>query len=227
MIIGNGLLASVFIDSDINYDDFIIFASGVSDSKQTNQNEFNREKELVLKTLVENKELKFIYFSSILADISNNDYYNHKLEIENIIKDKSNNYIIFRVPQIIGRNGNKNNLVNFLKNAILKDDEITIFENVKRALLDIDDLINIVNYCKDKVNSSVINISDVEKISVFDLVTIISNHLNKESTIKIVVNENDNNWLVKNSEIVDESISNLDIKTNGYTNKIIKKYINN
>ena len=155
MVIGNGLLASNFIKSNLNYDDAIIFCSGVSNSKETNDDNFNREKELVLKTITQNRNLKFIYFSSILAGVSKNKYYNHKVEIENIIKKESSNYIIFRVPQIIGKDGNKNNLFNFLKESILNDEEITIFENVKRALLDVDDLIDIVNYCKDKINSEI------------------------------------------------------------------------
>lgn len=225
MIIGNGLLAKGFINSNINHDDFIIFCSGVSNSKEMNYDNFNREKELVIKTITENKNLKFIYFSSILTGVSNNNYYNHKIDVENLIKKESNNYIIFRVPQIIGSIGNKNNLFNFLKESILNDDEINIFENVKRALLDIDDLIDIVNYCKDKVNSEIINISYIEKISVLELVVIISNYLNKIPKIKTIFNKTIDNWDIKNSEIIYQYINDINIKTNGYTNKIVKKYI--
>ena len=225
MIIGNGLLAKGFINSNINHDDFIIFCSGVSNSKEMNYDNFNREKELVIKTITENKNLKFIYFSSILTGVSNNNYYNHKIDVENLIKKESNNYIIFRVPQIIGNIGNKNNLFNFLKESILNDEEINIFENVKRALLDIDDLIDIVNYCKDKVNSEIINISYIEKISVLELVGIISNYLNKIPKIKTIFNKTVDNWDIKNSEIIYQYINDINIKTNGYTNKIVKKYI--
>ena len=225
MIIGNGLLAKGFINSNINHDDFIIFCSGVSNSKEMNYDNFNREKELVIKTITENKNLKFIYFSSILTGVSNNNYYNHKIDVENLIKKESNNYIIFRVPQIIGSIGNKSNLFNFLKESILNDEEINIFENVKRALLDIDDLIDIVNYCKDKVNSEIINISYIEKISVLELVGIISNYLNKIPKIKTIFNKTVDNWDIKNSEIIYQYISDINIKTNGYTNKIVKKYI--
>ena len=225
MVIGNGLLASNFIKSNLNYDDAIIFCSGVSNSKETNDDNFNREKELVLKTITQNRNLKFIYFSSILAGVSKNKYYNHKVEIENIIKKESSNYIIFRVPQIIGKDGNKNNLFNFLKESILNDEEITIFENVKRALLDVDDLIDIVNYCKDKINSEIINVSYIEKINVLELVTLMSDYLNKKPKTKKVDNQNIDNWDINNSKIIYEYINNLGTQTNDYTNKIIKKYI--
>ena len=46
MIVGNGLIASSFLKSGENYDKFIIFASGVSDSLNANEDSYKREKEL-------------------------------------------------------------------------------------------------------------------------------------------------------------------------------------
>ena len=112
MIVGNGLLANGFIEESFDHKKFIVFVSGVSDSKKTNEEDFNREKTLLLKTILENKLLKLLYFSSILTGIQDNRYYQHKLEVEDIVKKNSKDYIIFRVPQIIGKGGNKNNLVN-------------------------------------------------------------------------------------------------------------------
>jgi hypothetical protein len=78
MIIGNGLISSVFLNSDENYDKYIIFASGVSNSKETDSEKFAREKNL-LSTAIKNNEnnLKLIYFSSILSGIVDLPYYNH------------------------------------------------------------------------------------------------------------------------------------------------------
>ncbi len=225
MIIGNGLLASSFVKNGLNHNNLIIFCSGVSDSKETDDNNFNREKELLLKTINENKHLKIIYFSSILAYTSNTKYYKHKIEIEKLIKNESNNYIIFRVPQIIGNKGNKNNLFNFFKESILNDGEITIFENTIRALLDIEDLVKIVEYCKDKVNCKIVNISYIEKINVLNLVTLMSKHLNKTPKINTIINKNEGDWTINNSRIINKCINSLGIQTNGYTNNIIKKYI--
>lgn len=225
MIIGNGLMASGFKKSNINYDNFIIFCSGVSNSKETDENSFNREKQLLLKTVSENSKLKLIYFSSILAGVSNERYYLHKLEMENIIKNITNNYIIFRVPQIIGRNGNKNNLFSFLKDSILYNREITIFENTKRALIDINDLVKIVIFCKDKIQSEIINVSYFEKVDTLDLVILMSKILNKETKIK-KVNNCYSNWNIENSKIIDDFIIYSKLEINDYTNKIVKKYIN-
>ena len=110
MVIGNGLLGNIFSLDGSKYDDFLIFASGVSDSKNTDINSSKREEDLINKTLLENIGLTFVYFSSILVDTINNDYYKHKLKMEELVKLKAEKYIIFRIPQIVGHLGNQNNL---------------------------------------------------------------------------------------------------------------------
>jgi nucleoside-diphosphate-sugar epimerase len=226
MVIGNGLLGGAFLMSKENYDDYIIFASGVSNSLNTNNELFNKEKSLILNVLNENKTKKIIYFSSIMAGIINNDYYNHKLQVEEIIKNNSDNYIIFRLPQIIGNTGNKNNLFNHIKTSILNNEEVIVHENVYRALIDIDDLVKLVNNLKASINREIINISYIEKINVIDIVNIIFILYNIEPKIKIIKNEIDNNWNIDNDIIVDEALIKLNIQKNGYTKNIIKKYIN-
>jgi hypothetical protein len=204
----------------------IIFASGVSNSKETNNNDFNREIELISKVIDENKNLKFIYFSCVLVNIVDNDYFKHKLNVESIIKQKSNNYLIFRIPQIIGNAGNKNNLVNYFKKSIKNGDELEVFNETKRALIDVDDLVKIISYCKSKISCNTLIISDIEKIDVIDIVNLIGENLKTKPIIK-TLNKNGDNWDIKNSEIIDEAINNLHIDSINYTKKIITKYINN
>ena len=57
MIVGNGLIASSFIKHD--NDDVIIFASGVSNSLETNQDKFDREIDL-LKSYMNIRDKKLI-----------------------------------------------------------------------------------------------------------------------------------------------------------------------
>ncbi len=226
MIIGDGLLGSAFMTKKKDYEKFVVFASGVSNSLHSDELSFEREKLLVLKTLNDYKDSKFIYFSSVLTGIIDNNYYNHKIEIEELIKNNSNNYIIFRVPQIIGGTGNKHNLVNHIKNLILNNEEVVVYKNVYRALLDVDDLVKIVDYFKDTTLCETIYISNIEKISVLDIVNIISNQLKIKAKIKMVDSEN-NNWFYENDMAVDDAISNIGIVRSGYANNVIKKYINN
>lgn len=223
MIIGNGLIASGFQSSNTDYSNYVIFASGVSNSKETSNEEYNREKQMILKTIHENKGMKIIYFSSVLVNISKNDYFKHKLDIENTIKTNSDNYIIFRIPQVVGRNGNPKNLVNYLKNCIINNFEILTNSNIERSLLDVDDLVKIVNYCKDRILCEILTVSGVEKIKVLNMCELIGDILNKKPILKIVDDLEHENWSVKNSKIIDESIIDIDKST--YNHNLLKKYI--
>jgi hypothetical protein len=228
MVIGNGLLGREFK----KYNDFnncIIFASGVSNSNETDNVEFEREKLLLIKIIKENKDMKIIYFSSVLAGITNNKYYGHKIELEELIKKETNNHLIFRIPQVVGNNGNKNNLFNYLITSIINNSRIIIYDKIDRAIIDVDDVVKIVGYCNNKTTGETLFLSAIEKIKVMDLYIKITSFLNKEqNAIKGYTPEGkwlNENWLKDNSVIVNEAINALDISPNGYTDKIINKYI--
>jgi hypothetical protein len=225
MIVGNGLISSVFDKNKKDYENYLVFSSGVSNSKETNKEQFIREKELVLKCIYENKNLTFLYFSSVLVGITNNDYYNHKLEMEELIKKETDNYIIFRLPQIIGNLGNKNNIVNFLKDSIINGNEIIVRQGVQRALIDIEDLEKIVNYCKDTCNKQTLFLSHIEKKNINELVQIISDKLKIPAITKMDFEFGDDNWFEDNSTIIRHAIECQKINSVDYTEKIIKKYI--
>lgn len=226
MIVGNGLIGKAFETSDIDLSDYIIFASGVSNSEDIDDKNYKREEDLIIKTIKEHKNLKIIYFSSILAGVTNNKYYNSKLKIEEIIKKNSANYIIFRIPQIIGKTGNPNNLINYLKTSIINGSEISIYNNIERSLIDVDDLVKIVNYCKDKINCETLNFSSISKIKVFTLCILIGKLIGKTPIIKIIENHEFNNWEVNNSDLITEAISYSNINVSEYNNDILKKYLN-
>ena len=224
MIIGNGLVASKFREYH-NYDDCIIFSSGVSDSQESCTKKFNREKSLVRETLAKYKNLQFIYFSTILVKFSDTPYNKHKLEIENLIKATASSYIIFRVPQLIGHGGNKNNLVNFLLNSIQMEQDIVIGKDVKRSILCVEDMVNIVTYCKGKCDRTTINISGVEKKKVVDICKDIASILGKVPSMDIIPKVDHSNWTTTNSDLVEESFSVLGILPENYTKKVLLRYL--
>tara|TARA_Y100000034_G_scaffold131037_1_gene190893 strand:+ start:169 stop:855 length:687 start_codon:yes stop_codon:yes gene_type:complete len=224
MIIGNGLVASKFREYD-SYDTCVIFSSGVSNSQESCPKKFNREKSLVSKTLDRHKNLQFIYFSTILVNFSDTKYNKHKLEIENLIKDTASSYIIFRVPQLIGHGGNKNNLVNFLLNSIQTGQDIVIGKAVERSILCVEDLVKIVNYCKDRCDRTTINISGVEKKKVVDICKDVASILGVVPNINTSTETNHFNWGTTNSAIVEESFADLGIVSKNYTKKVLLKYL--
>ena len=220
MIVGGGLIAKAFSKKYENDDSVIIFASGVSNSEENNISNFTRERNLLLHFLYKHPNLKFIYFSTILIDYKHNPYYAHKKEMEDLIKGNSKNYLIVRVPQLIGVSGNNNNLINYLITNIKNGINIDVYGDVKRALLDVGDLVNFIGYCKDLSTCKSISVGGVEPISVVDLSKKIGYILNVEPIIKIKVKNEDDGW----TKISDSTFNNFliinKIKSEGYTEKI-------
>ncbi|MBP6455165.1 MAG: hypothetical protein KA275_00440, partial [Chitinophagaceae bacterium] len=63
MLVGNGLIAKKFLNY-LKDDNFLIFASGVSNSKNANTDEYIKEINLLEKSIQINKEKILVYFST-------------------------------------------------------------------------------------------------------------------------------------------------------------------
>jgi len=86
LIIGNGLIASAFNSNLRNNEDVIIFASGVSNSREVRSDEFFRERKLLVDTLALGKYIA--YFSTCSVDdpeLLNTPYVAHKKEMEALV----------------------------------------------------------------------------------------------------------------------------------------------
>ena len=160
-----------------------------------------------------------------VLDKIDNLYYQHKLSIENYIKKNCINYKIYRIPQILGYSGNNDNLVNYFVNKIKKNEEISLYKNVKRSILDVDDLKKIVDINLTNSKNETLNISSIEKISVINLCKKIGDILNIRPKIKIIVVTTKLNWNTRNSKKINEIINSLDLVKKNYTNNTLIKYI--
>lgn len=225
-IIGNGLLAKSFLEYKINKNyNCIIFASGVSNSSENNLNNFSKEIDLINQILLENKGSKIIYFSSIFIN-RKNPYYQHKVEIENIIKNSSNDFLILRLPQLVGKGGNPNNIFNFFKDKINKGESISIIENSERSLIDVDDVRDFVFYSLENDISGVMNFSSIKKISVLELAILMANNLNKNLNYNLLINT-EISTIFENSPEINLFLEFKKIEKKGYIEKLIKKYLSN
>jgi hypothetical protein len=216
MVIGNGLIANSFH----NYKEdnrYLIFASGVSNSSNSDKYDFEKEIDLIKK--YNNTKMTFVYFSTSNFGIT--PYFDHKKRIELFIQNNFESYLIFKIPNIVGFGGSENNIFNFFKKKILNKDEILV-KDVYRSLIDIDDLILICENCM-YLKNEIVYLSFIEKIKVIDIVNMISNELKIKPNIKIDMSSEDFN--TENSDIVNDFIKNK-IDTKYYTSKLIKKYIN-
>ena len=96
------MIARAFAPVYSDNQDVVIFASGVSNSSETRQEAFEREKALLSHWARGGHRL--VYFSTCsVADPSQirKPYVRHKLEMESIVEG-TGSYVIFRLPQIVG-----------------------------------------------------------------------------------------------------------------------------
>lgn len=106
MVIGHGDIASAIIDRE----GITFFASGVSNSRCEDVEEFDRERKLLV-TMPENH---IVYFSSLCIYYSNSKYAEHKKTMEWYIKKWFRSYTIMRLGNI-SWGTNPNTLINYLK----------------------------------------------------------------------------------------------------------------
>ena len=173
MIIGRGMLANKF--ADYEYDNnVVILASGVSNSKEVLQSEFDREERLIREVIHKYQDKIIVYFSTSSMydpDSRSSVYTLNKLKFEQLIIKHVKKFYIFRLTQIIGRSNN-NTLINFLINHISNGQEFMIWKNVTRNLIALEDVYNIINFIiKTQImQNEVINIANPNNISILDIV---------------------------------------------------------
>ena len=174
MIVGNGLIASLFIECD--QENIIFFASGVSNSLETKKEEFLREENLIKKTIAENPNKIFIYFSTCsIYDSSKaeSQYVLHKLKMEQIIIQLCPQYLILRLSNAVGNGGNPNLLMNYLVRSVKNNEIINVHTKATRNLIDVEDIKNITNQLIDKQYfNKIINIAYPENYTIIEILEI-------------------------------------------------------
>jgi nucleoside-diphosphate-sugar epimerase len=222
MVIGNGLIGKKFNESESK--NYIFFGSGVSDSTSNDLTEFKREVVLIKKYLEICGNKIFVYFSTVSILLKKTPYTEHKKNIENIIKKSKRKFFIFRVPQVVGSGGNQKNIFNHFKSCVKNKMKMKVYD-VKRALIDIDDLYDIVWFILKKYRSNKIYIlSGIEIIKISKLVKLFYQFFNEVENFEFF-NYSENEY-PNNSTEVDEAISLLGIKNKFYTKKLLFKYAN-
>ncbi len=124
MIVGRGDIASVLKDRD----DITFFASGVSNSNETRESEFQREKDLLL---TQDRNKRLVYFSS-LAPFYNSTtrYAQHKKEMEELVKKTFKDYTIIRIGNITwGKN--PHTLINYFREAKKRKEKIEVWDTYR------------------------------------------------------------------------------------------------
>jgi len=148
MVIGNGMVAKKF-EAYKTKEEIIIFASGVSNSKNTDAVAFDREYDFLTQTVQSNANKQIVYFStcSILdPGESESAYVQHKERIENFLQQSASRYHIFRVSNLVGHSTNKNTVLNFFYHHIKEGINFEVWTNATRNIIDIDDMFLLVDH---------------------------------------------------------------------------------
>jgi UDP-2-acetamido-2,6-beta-L-arabino-hexul-4-ose reductase len=192
MIIGNGQLATIFQNSVLR-NNTCIFASGVSNSNCTDEKQFEREKKLLINTLKNNNDKKFVYFSSCALsapEYPKNDYYRHKTNMETIIKEYSNNYYIFRIPQLFGDLILHKTLINFIYKSIEHNHKFNIYDEAYRYVIEINDVKHLVEqYLTHHESCMTVDIANPFRYKVLDIVQIFEKLLSKKAPYEVARKE--------------------------------------
>lgn len=187
MVIGNGILANAlrFYDND----EVLFFASGVSNSLENRVSEFEREINLLNSAIEKNPEKKLIYFSTCsIYDSSKTEspYVLHKLNVEKIISQNCNKYAIFRVGNAVGKGGNTNTLINFLKHSIENGKKIQIYSKARRVFIGVDDVALFINQNIENIENKVFNLVYPYQFSLKEVITPLEKFLNKEAVYETI-----------------------------------------
>lgn len=144
MLIGRGMIATSFADFGAD-DRATIFASGVSNSSEKDPERFARESDLLM-TVVRKTPLT-VYFSSLFDKRKAlSAYASHKMDMESIVREQSENYLVLRLPQVVGPNNNRFNLVGFFADKLLSQQGFEVQADATRVLLDVCDLRTLSEY---------------------------------------------------------------------------------
>ena len=226
MVIGTGLVAKAF-DAYKTDSRFLVFASGVSDSTNTDKNAFERERQLLMRSLKEHQEKIFAYFSTCSiydAVLSKTPYVLHKLEMERLISDLHKHYYIFRISNLAGQSSNPHTVLNFFVQHILSGISFFLWNNASRNIIDVDDAFSICNHIlqKDYSPNGVINVANTVNYDVKVIVQEIEHLLHKRGNYTLI--ENSSHPEIDVSAI-QSIISALNIKFGkDYLKTIINKY---
>lgn len=221
MIIGKGLIASQFLDVD--RDDVIFFASGVSNSSEKRKEEFLREQNLVEETIAKYPNKLFVYFSTCsIYDSSkyNSSYVLHKLHIEEIIKQNTANYLILRISNAVGIGGNPNLLMNYLYRQIMMNQQLNVHQHATRNLIDVEDVKDItLQYIQSNRWNRIVNVAYAENYFIPEIVEAFEEILQKPA-MKLMENKGEHYSIDIHELQYQFSIQDKE----GYLNNLIKKY---
>lgn len=145
MVVGNGMIARAFREfaQDASV---LIFASGVSNSMETERREFEREKTLLEAARKEHRDRLLVYIGTCSADDPerrDSPYVVHKLEMERFLEQHKSPWLVLRLPLAIGPVRGGHTLAPYLFERISRGERFQVWQGATRYPIDVDDVVRI------------------------------------------------------------------------------------
>ena len=124
----------------------VIFASGVSDSLETNPTAFARERELLQRTRAEHPDALLVYFGTCSVydpDRRDTPYVRHKLEMESFLEASPGPWLVLRLPLALGHGHRGHTLGRFLYEHIQREEPFEVWAGSTRYPIDVEDVLRI------------------------------------------------------------------------------------
>jgi hypothetical protein len=134
-IIGHGAIAEAL--HDLPPTDLLYFASGVANSREIRESEYDRERALLLSQPIDRH---IVYFSSLCTFFEPDTRYSkHKMEMEDLVRNNFFGWTIVRIGNI-SWGQNPNQLVPFIRERLSKGEDFPIYDQ-QRHLLERDEFL--------------------------------------------------------------------------------------
>jgi NAD dependent epimerase/dehydratase family len=163
-----------------------VFAAGVSNSREMDPLQYAREASELKAFIGRNAHRQVIYFSSFVAGSDTSRYAQHKREMESLIKECAMDFLVLRLPQVVGITKNST-LVSYLVNAARRGEAIKIQRGAFRSLVDVVDVGRVLSlFMARNITREVISVGPRMPLRVLDIVMIIESILGLKIDYSIV-----------------------------------------
>ena len=163
-----------------------VFAAGVSNSGETDDLKYAREQNDLRSFIEHNRDNRIIYFSSYVARDGRSLYAQHKRQMEALIAETANDFIVLRLPQVVGKTSNKT-LISYLVNALKTKEQIAIHKDAYRSLVDVTDVGRILaSFVGRNVTREVIAVGPLKPLWIVDIVKNIESILQAKINFSLI-----------------------------------------
>ena len=191
MIVGSGLIASGLIDREVT-----LHAAGVANSACYSKPEFARDRDLLKRSL--QRPGLFVYFGTSSSEY--NHYTEHKQRMEELVRDRGN-YLICKLPIVVGRSNNPHTLMNIIRSRILSGEPLPVWKKARRNIIDVQDVGKAVDWVVQRWSGNqTVLIAAPWEYAMPDVVTAMEKALKKKAN-RVVIDKGESPKVVGNIPI--------------------------